>query len=135
VYQEKDTYSISGTTLTFTTAPLSGYSIEVITVGSVSIFNDTLYVDNFNGTGSQVDYTLSTSPASENAIDVYINGLYQQKDTFSLSGSTLTFSAAPPNGSTIEVKSTGGLNNVVSSSGGGIDWETTVKQQTLLLSR
>jgi len=113
VYQEKDTYSISGTTLTFTTAPLSGYSIEVITVGSVSIFNDTLYVDNFNGTGSQVDYTLSTSPASENAIDVYINGLYQQKDTFSLSGSTLTFSAAPPNGSTIEVKSTGGLNNVL----------------------
>jgi hypothetical protein len=116
VYQEKDTYSISGTTLTLTPAPLSGYSIEVITVGSVSIFNDTLYVDNFNGTGLQSDYILSASPASENAIDVYINGLYQQKDTFSLSGSTLTFSAAPPNGSTIEVKSTGGLNNVVSNS-------------------
>jgi len=115
VYQEKDTYSISGTTLTFTTAPLSSYSIEVITVGSVSIFNDTLYLDNFNGTGSQVDYTLSTSPANENAIDVYINGLYQQKDTFSLSGSTLTFSTAPPNGSTIEVKSTGGLNNVAAN--------------------
>ena len=115
VYQEKDTYSISGTTLTLTPAPLSGYSIEVITVGSVSIFNDTLYVDNFNGTGLQFDYTLSTSPASENAIDVYINGLYQQKDTFSLSGSTLTFSAAPPNGSTIEVKSTGGLNNVAAN--------------------
>jgi hypothetical protein len=115
VYQEKDTYSISGTTLSFTTPPLSGYSIEVITVGSVSIFNDTLYLDNFNGTGSQVNYTLSTSPASENAIDVYINGLYQQKDTFSLSGSTLTFSTAPPNGSTIEVKSTGGLNNVAAN--------------------
>ncbi len=115
VYQEKDTYSISGTTLTFTTAPISGYSIEVITVGSVSIFNDTLYLDNFNGTGSQVDYTLSTSPANENAIDVYINGLYQQKNTFSLSGSTLTFSTAPPNGSTIEVKSTGGLNNVAAN--------------------
>ena len=126
VYQEKDTYSISGTTLTFTSAPLSGYSIEVITVGSVSIFNDTLYVDNFNGTGSQVDYTLSTSPASENAIDVYINGLYQQKDTFSLSGSTLTFSAAPPNGSTIEVKSTGGLNNVVSS-GASVTLDATPK--------
>jgi hypothetical protein len=115
VYQEKDQYSISGTTLTFVTAPLSGYSIEVITVGSVSIFNDTLYLDNFNGTGSQVDYTLSTSPANENAIDVYINGLYQQKNTFSLSGSTLTFSTAPPSSSTIEVKSTGGLNNVAAN--------------------
>ena len=126
VYQEKDTYSISGTTLTLTPAPLSGYSIEVITVGSVSIFNDTLYVDNFNGTGLQSDYILSTSPASENAIDVYINGLYQQKDTFSLSGSTLTFSAAPPNGSTIEVKSTGGLNNVVSS-GASVTLDATPK--------
>jgi len=134
VYQEKDTYSISGTTLTFTTAPLSGYSIEVITVGAVSIFNDTLYVDNFNGTGSQVDYTLSTSPASENAIDVYINGLYQQKDTFSLSGSTLTFSTAPPNGSTIEVKSTGGLNNVVSNPNinvSVISTDTTAVKNTL----
>jgi hypothetical protein len=115
VYQEKSTYSISGTTLTFTTAPLSGYTIEVITVGSVSIFNDTLYLDNFNGTGSQVDYTLSTTPANENAIDVYINGLYQQKNTFSLANNTLTFSTAPPNGSTIEVKSTGGLNNVAAN--------------------
>jgi len=134
VYQEKDTYSISGTTLTLTPAPLSGYSIEVITVGSVSIFNDTLYVDNFNGTGLQFDYTLSTSPASENAIDVYINGLYQQKDTFSLSGSTLTFSAAPPNGSTIEVKSTGGLNNVVSNPNinvSVISTDTTAVKNTL----
>jgi len=116
MYQEKSTYSISGTTLTFTTAPQSGYSIEVITVGAVSVFNDTIYLDNFSGTGSQVDYTLSASPSSENAIDVYINGLYQQKDTFSLSGSTLTFSTAPPNGSTIEVKSTSGLNNVAVNS-------------------
>jgi len=116
MYQEKSTYSISGTTLTFTTAPQSGYSIEVITVGAVSVFNDTIYLDNFSGTGSQVDYTLSASPSSENAIDVYINGLYQQKDTFSLSGSTLTFSTAPPNGSTIEVKSTAGLNNVAVNS-------------------
>ena len=115
IYQEKSTYSITGTTLTFTTAPQNGYTIEVITVGPVSVFNDTLYVDNFNGTGSQVNYTLSTNPANENAIDVYINGLYQQKDTFSLSGSTLTFSTAPPNGSTIEVKSTGGLNNVAAN--------------------
>jgi len=116
IYQEKSTYSISGTTLTFTTAPQNGYTVEVITVGAVSVFNDTIYLDNFSGTGSQVNYTLSASPSSENAIDVYINGLYQQKDTFSLSGSTLTFSTAPPNGSTIEVKSTAGLNNVAVNS-------------------
>ena len=128
VYQEKSTYSISGTTLTFTTAPLSGYTIEVITIGGVSVFSDTLYIDTFTGTGSQVDYTLSSSPASVNAIDVYLNGIYQNKSNFSVSGSTLTFSTAPTAGTAIEVKSTGGLNNVVSSSsGGGISWQTTPK--------
>ena len=104
IYQEKSTYSISGTTLTFTTAPQSGYTVEVITVGEVSMLPDTIDIDNFSGTGSQVDYVLTSTPSTENAIDVYINGLYQQKDTFSLSGNTLTFSTAPPNGSTIEVK-------------------------------
>ena len=115
VYQEKSVYSIDGTTLTFTAAPSNGYTIEVVTVGTLSVLPDTLYLDNFTGNASTVDYTLSTSPASENAIDVYINGLYQQKDTFSLSGSTLTFSTAPPNGSTIEVKSIGGLKNVAAN--------------------
>jgi hypothetical protein len=115
VYQEKSVYSIDGTTLTFTAAPSNGYTIEVVTVGVLSVLPDTLYLDNFTGNASTVDYTLSTSPASENAIDVYINGLYQQKDTFSLSGSTLTFSTAPPNGSTIEVKSIGGLKNVAAN--------------------
>lgn len=128
VYQEKSTYSISGTTLTFTTAPQNGYSVEVVTVGSVSVFNDTLYVDTFTGTGSQVDYTLSSSPGSVNAIDVYLNGIYQNKSNFSVSGSTLTFTTAPTNGTSIEVKSTGGLTNVVSSdSGGGISWQATPK--------
>ena len=111
VYQEKSTYSISGTTLTFTTAPQNGYSVEVITVGA-SAFTDTLYVDRFNGNSSTVNYTLSTSPATVDAIDVYINGLYQQKNTYSVSGTILTFSQAPPNTSTIEVKTIGGLNTV-----------------------
>ena len=127
VYQEKGTYSITGTTLAFTTAPLSGYTIEVITVGSISAFSDTLYVDTFTGTGSQVDYTLSSSPGSVNAIDVYLNGIYQNKSNFSVSGSTLTFSTAPTAGTAIEVKSTGGLTNVVSSGSGGISWQATPK--------
>ena len=31
MYQEKSVYSVSGTTLTFATAPVSGHSIEVVT--------------------------------------------------------------------------------------------------------
>ena len=112
VYQEKSTYSITGTTLTFTTAPQNGYSVEVITIGTVSVFNDTLFLNSFTGSGTTTDYVLSTTPANENAIDVYLNGIYQNKSTFSLSGNTLVFSTAPTNGTAIEVKSTGGLNSV-----------------------
>jgi hypothetical protein len=59
--------------------------------------------DNFTGNGVTVAFTLSTSVANENTISVYINGVYQNKDTFSVSGTTLTFSEAPPTTSKIEV--------------------------------
>lgn len=61
------------------------------------------YVDNFTGSGVQVNFTLTAAPVDENNTQVYVNGVYQQKNTYSLSGTTLTFSTAPPFTSTIEV--------------------------------
>lgn len=62
--------------------------------------------DLFNGTGAQTAFTLSVTPASENNTFVYVSGVYQQKDTYSVSGTTLTFSSAPPSGTNnIEVMS------------------------------
>lgn len=61
-------------------------------------------VQNFNGTGSQTAFTLAAAPESENNTQVYISGVYQQKDQYSISGATLTFTSAPPAGtSNIEV--------------------------------
>ena len=61
-------------------------------------------VDAFSGTGSQTAFTLSGDPGAENNTQVFVGGVYQEKDTYSLSGSTLTFSVAPPAGtSNIEV--------------------------------
>jgi len=60
-------------------------------------------VNNFIGTGLQTVFTLSSSSLGENFTSVYINGVYQQKNTYTVSGSTLTFSTAPPVTSTIEV--------------------------------
>ena len=59
-------------------------------------------VANFTGTGAQVNFVLPDA-ATENATNVYINGVYQQKNTYTVSGTTLTFSQAPPNTSSIEV--------------------------------
>lgn len=61
------------------------------------------YLDNFTGNGTQVNFTLTAAPSDENNSQVYINGVYQQKNTYSLAGAVLTFSQAPPITSTIEV--------------------------------
>jgi len=55
-------------------------------------------VDRFDGTGAQTAFTLSRNPGSENNTQVYVSGVYQQKDTYSVNGTTLTFSSAPPSG-------------------------------------
>jgi len=68
-----------------------------------SSFNATAIIANFTGNGSTVAFTLASAPASENATNVYINGVYQQKNTYSLAGAVLTFSEAPPVTSSIEV--------------------------------
>lgn len=50
----------------------------------------------FSGTGSQVVYTLASDPgALGNSCEVFVGGVYQQRDTYTISGTTLTFSAAP----------------------------------------
>ena len=62
-----------------------------------------VYQDGFTGDGSTTAFTLANSIDNENKTQVYIDGVYQHKDTFSLSGTTLTFSTAPPNTTDIEV--------------------------------
>ena len=119
IYQEKSVYSISGNIITFSTAPQNGYTVEVMAFDTITIQKNSVAIDNFNGDGSTTGFALSVTPLNENVIDVYINGLYQQKNTFSLSGNTLTFSTAPPNSSTIEIK---GLGNVL----GTTDTSTSV---------
>lgn len=66
-------------------------------------FNVSSIIANFTGNNVTVAFTLPSSPASENSTNVYINGVYQQKNTYSVSTTTLTFSEAPPFNSTIEV--------------------------------
>lgn len=54
--------------------------------------------DTFNGTGSQTAFTMQLAPASTNSVIVAVSGVVQDPSTYSVSGTTLTFSAAPPAG-------------------------------------
>ena len=65
----------------------------------------TNFVDNFSGDGSTTIFTLSNSVDSENDTTIYISGVYQSKLNYTVSGTTLTFSTAPPNGTSVEVMS------------------------------
>lgn len=71
-------------------------NIGTVAAGSASIAN-------FTGNGSQTVFTLPSAAYTENATNVYINGVYQQKNTYSVLGAVITFSTPPPLTSTIEV--------------------------------
>jgi hypothetical protein len=54
--------------------------------------------DTFSGNGSTTAFTMSIAPATTSSVLVSITGVLQSPDTYSVSGTTLTFSAAPPSG-------------------------------------
>ena len=54
-------------------------------------------VSNATGTGSQTVFNVSTTPTA-----IYINGVYQNQNTYTVGAGTITFSEAPPVTSIIE---------------------------------
>ena len=101
-------YGVTGSTITFTSQPPVGSNIEVRFFGSESFSTSypTLVstIDSFVGNGSNVNYTLSTAPAGINFISVIIDGVFQQINTYTLSGKTLILSEAPSANADIDVR-------------------------------
>ena len=93
-------YTISGTTLTFVTAPVSGAELAV------------RYLDNTSGTYSTQAYTgdgsttrTVTSGRSTDDLLVLVNGLMLVPGTdYTVAGTTLTFSTAPATGAEISIR-------------------------------
>ena len=54
--------------------------------------------DTFSGTGSATAFTMSVAPANSASVLVAISGVVQAPSTYSVSGTTLTFSSAPASG-------------------------------------
>lgn len=54
--------------------------------------------DAFSGTGAQTIFTLAGSPGSVNNTFVNVNGVSQLRSSYTVVGTTLTFSQAPPTG-------------------------------------
>ena len=54
--------------------------------------------DTFSGTGTTTAFTMSVAPAGTTSVLVAVTGVVQDPSTYSVTGTTLTFSAAPPSG-------------------------------------
>lgn len=105
--QQVYTDSVSGNQYVYYSTPGVWKSIKTTPVATTSIGET---VDAFTGNGSAVAYTLSVSSTTNNSI-VTISGVTQDPTSaYTISGTALTFSAAPANGSTIRVRTPQAIN-------------------------
>ena len=97
-----DDYTISGTTLTFTTAPAASAEISVRYLpltGSATYTNDTA-----TGDGSTTGFTIDSGRTVEDVM-VSVNGVTLVPTTdYTISGTTLTFTTAPASSAEISVR-------------------------------
>ncbi len=86
-----------------TGAAMRNYSLAELAT-SVA-YGDTA-IDKFTGNGSQTVFTLSSNPASQNNLYISVGGVVQNPDVDYVwtSGTTLTFTTAPPNGTVVLVR-------------------------------
>lgn len=64
----------------------------------------TVYRQSFTADGTATTFVLTVALASSANGDVYISGVYQNHDTFTITGKNLYFSEAPPAGSVVEIR-------------------------------
>ena len=87
----------NGTTIVLTNPANAGDVIEVVAFGSVNTAA-VITAEDFSGTGSQTVFTMSVTPANSASVIIAISGVVQDPANYTVSGTTLTFSVAPPLG-------------------------------------
>ncbi len=121
VYQAKSDFSVSGTTVTLDAAPATGTVLEIIhfTVIDANIFLQSHTTAN----NSTTSFSAGGVIANENDTQVYIDGVYQSKSNYSVSGSNVVLSTAPATGAVVEIVNI----KASATSSGSITWETGIK--------
>ena len=107
-----------GTTAQRPASPVAGLIRYNTDTNFVEYFNGTVFetlltatggavtytVENFTGTGSQTTYTMLETPTAINQIIVFVGSVYQIPTTnYTVSGTDIIFTSAPPDGVTISI--------------------------------
>ena len=104
VYQNKNSYTLTGNSLVFDSGIVAGQEVVVHHVGA-GVVGTTPTIHTETGNGSTYQYTLPFTPPNENYLQVFWDGVYQNHDQYTVSGTTLDFGSGniPPNTTAIEV--------------------------------
>jgi len=135
VVQEPEySYSTSITSgqaqITFSEAPDASARVSIVYLGNelltATAATSETYIDEFNGDGSTVAFTLTRTPAANNAANyaVFVDNVYQRYGasySYTVTGDVLTFTGAPASGTNnIQVIQLNGVNTLNTVSDGSI---------------
>ena len=93
-----DFTATNGTTIVLATGANAGDIIQVVAFSSLNLY-ETVIADTFSGNGSTTVFAMSIAATGSAATFVAISGVLQDPATYSVSGTTLSFTTAPPTGS------------------------------------
>jgi len=135
VVQEPEySYSTSITSgqpqITFSEAPDASARVSIVYLGNelltATAATSETYIDEFNGDGSTVAFTLTRTPAANNAANyaVFVDNVYQRYGasySYTVTGDVLTFTGAPAAGTNnIQVIQLNGVNTLNTVANGSI---------------
>ena len=143
VYQAKSAFEVSGTTVTLDAAPTTGTVLEII---HFIVVNANIFLQSHTTVNnSTTSFNAGGNISSENDTQVYIDGVYQSKSNYSVSGSNVVLNTAPPTGAIVEIvniRASAAGNDVTSVNGltgavtleTGTDWQTGAKTSNFVAS-
>ena len=116
--------------INFSEAPDANGRISIVYLGNeiltATSATSSTHIDEFNGNGSTTVFTLTRTPAANNAGNyaVFVDNVYQRYGSsyaYTVSGVTLTFTSAPPSGTNnIQVIQLNGVNTLNTVANGAI---------------
>lgn len=131
-----NTLSLDGSTPNAMNADLDMNSNDILNVGEIDVqaltvdgvalypgnaqLATTYATQSYTGNGSTTVYSMGFNPGVKANVNVYIDGVHQNQDAFNISGTSLTFTAAPPLNSAIEIKVPVNVNSLVNTDSSSI---------------
>lgn len=117
VKQASNTYTLSGSSITFNIAPNRGEIIEIIEHSSLTEWDYSPNIQYFTGDGTTTLFTLNFDVLNVNTTSVNVDGVELQKNQFTITDTNkVNLNTAPANNASIQIQAVGRTSYVTVSS-------------------